>query len=88
VIATLRLLIVASEARISRVAVERHWRGRGIASRMLDAAVSTARERGCDRARLASQLKATALYERAGFAVRSTPFEEAGIRHVWMGRVL
>lgn len=29
-----------------------------------------------------------ALYERAGFAVESDVFEEAGIPHVWMGRAL
>jgi predicted GNAT family N-acyltransferase len=35
--------------------------------------------------RLASQLEARSVYERAGFAVESEPFEEAGIEHVWMG---
>jgi predicted GNAT family N-acyltransferase len=37
------------------------------------------------RVRLASQLEARSVYERAGFAVESEPFEEAGIEHVWMG---
>ncbi|MDQ6811582.1 MAG: GNAT family N-acetyltransferase [Actinomycetota bacterium] len=88
VIGTLRLLMGAGVARIGRVAVERDWRRRGIASRMLALALERARERGCDRARLAAQLDATELYELAGFAVESEPFQEAGIAHVWMGRRL
>jgi predicted GNAT family N-acyltransferase len=88
VIGTLRLLLDAERAKVGRVAVERDWRGRGIASRMLEIALAAARERGCREARLASQLEATGLYRRAGFAVESEPFEEAGIAHVWMGRRL
>jgi predicted GNAT family N-acyltransferase len=88
VIGTLRLLLSAGDARIGRVAVERPWRGRRIASRMLELALSAAGERGCLRARLAAQLAATGLYERAGFTVESEPFQEAGIPHVWMGRRL
>jgi predicted GNAT family N-acyltransferase len=88
VIGTLRVLVVGREAKIGRVAVEQPWRRRGIASRMLEIALSGAREQGCTRARLASQLQATRLYEEAGFTVESEPFEEAGIPHVWMGRQL
>jgi predicted GNAT family N-acyltransferase len=88
VIGTLRLLVDAERAKVGRVAVERDWRRRGIASRMLELALLAARERGCREARLASQLEATGLYRRAGFAVESEPFEEAGIAHVWMGRSL
>jgi predicted GNAT family N-acyltransferase len=86
VIGTLRLLLDGGRAKIGRVAVEREWRGRGIASRMLALALQRAQERGCRDARLASQLEATGLYERAGFTVESEPFDEAGIAHVWMSR--
>jgi ElaA protein len=88
IVATLRLLLAGGEAKIGRVAVERDWRRRGIAARMLEMALARARELGCDRARLAAQTQATRLYEQAGFAVESEPFEEAGITHVWMGRDL
>ncbi len=87
-IGTLRLLVDADTAKVGRVAVERHWRGRGIASRMLGLAVAGAREQGCVRVRLASQLGATGLYRRAGFTLESDSFEQAGIPHVWMGRRL
>jgi predicted GNAT family N-acyltransferase len=88
VIGTLRLLLAGPTARIGRVAVERDSRRRGIASRMLEEALARARERGCRQVRLAAQLDATELYERAGFAIESEPFDEAGISHVWMGRTL
>jgi predicted GNAT family N-acyltransferase len=88
VIGTLRLLLDADRAKIGRVAVRREWRRRGIALRMLGLALGVARERGCVQVRLAAQLEAVALYEHAGFAVESEPFEEAGIQHVWMGQRL
>jgi predicted GNAT family N-acyltransferase len=88
VIGTLRLLVEGDRAKVGRVAVQRAWRRRGIASQMLELALDGARERGCVRARLAAQLSATELYERAGFAVESDRFYEAGIAHVWMGRGL
>jgi predicted GNAT family N-acyltransferase len=84
VIATLRLLLDADRAKLGRVAVEREWRNHGIASRMLELALAEAREHGCVRVRLAAQPQATGLYRRAGFAVESEPFDEAGIAHVWM----
>jgi len=88
VIGTLRLLLDGRRAKIGRVAVERDWRGQRIASRMLQLALARARERGVSVVRLAAQTRATGVYERAGFAVESGPFEEAGIVHVWMGMQL
>jgi putative N-acetyltransferase (TIGR04045 family) len=88
VVGTLRLLFAAGGAKVGRVAVEREWRRRGIAAAMLQAAVEAAGERGCHEARLAAQTNAVALYEQAGFAVCSEPFEQAGIEHVWMRRGL
>ncbi len=88
VIGTLRLLVDGDRAKVGRVAVEREWRRQGIAARMLELALAGARERGCEQVRLAAQLAATGVYRRAGFAVESEPFEEAGIPHVWMGQRL
>ena len=88
VIATLRLLCDEGTAKVGRVAVERSWRRRGVALRMLEIALERARERRCRRARLAAQLGALELYRRVGFSVESDPFVEAGIEHVWMGREL
>jgi predicted GNAT family N-acyltransferase len=88
VIGTLRLLSFGEEAKIGRVAVAADWRRRGIASQMLEVALARAREQGFARVRLAAQMVAVALYEQAGFAVESAPFQEAGIEHVWMGLTL
>ena len=68
------------------MAVAREWRRRGVALRMLELALDAARAQRIARVRLAAQLDAVALYEKAGFAVESEPFEEAGIAHVWMGQ--
>jgi predicted GNAT family N-acyltransferase len=87
VVATLRLLLGDEVARIGRVAVLAKWRRRGIASRMLALAVQRAHEEGHVKVRLAAQMRARSLYEQAGFTVESEPFEEAGIAHVWMGRL-
>jgi predicted GNAT family N-acyltransferase len=88
VVGTLRLLLEPGDAKIGRVAVAREWRRQGVALRMLQMALEEARERRSLRVRLAAQLDAVALYEKAGFAVESETFEEAGIQHVWMGQRL
>ena len=88
VIGTLRMLWAADTAKVGRVAVAREWRRLGIALAMLELAIERARADGYRRARLAAQLDAVELYRRAGFAVESAVFEEAGIDHVWMGRAL
>jgi predicted GNAT family N-acyltransferase len=88
VVGTLRLLMDGVEAKVGRVAVAPDWRSRGVASRMLGAALAMAVQRGCRSARLAAQLRATGVYERAGFQIASEPFVQAGITHVSMRRSL
>jgi predicted GNAT family N-acyltransferase len=85
VVGTLRLLVDGQVAKIGRVAVDREWRRRGIATRMLELGIAGARERGCAEVRLAAQIAASEVYRQVGFAVESGEFEEAGIPHVWMG---
>jgi predicted GNAT family N-acyltransferase len=88
VVGTLRLLFDGETAKVGRVAVALDRRRRGLAAAMLEEALAEALRRRCTRARLASQVEVVPLYERAGFAVESGVFEEAGIPHVWMGRRL
>jgi predicted GNAT family N-acyltransferase len=85
VVGTLRLLVDGRLAKIGRVAVDREWRRRGIATRMLELGIAGARERDCVKVRLAAQIAASEVYRQVGFAVESEEFEEAGIPHVWMG---
>ena len=49
VVATLRLLCNDGTAKVGRVAVERSWRRRGVALRMLEIALERARERRCSQ---------------------------------------
>lgn len=88
VVGTLRLLLDGYRVKVGRVAVLRDWRGRGVAARMLELALTRARAEGATEARLASQLAVVPLYEQAGFTVQSGVFQDAGIDHVWMGREL
>jgi predicted GNAT family N-acyltransferase len=88
IVGTLRLLFSEDAVKVGRVAVDRAWRGRALASRMLVMALAEATVRGALEARLASQVTVVELYRRAGFEVCSGVFEEAGIDHVWMVRAL
>jgi predicted GNAT family N-acyltransferase len=88
IIGTLRLVFAGESVKVGRVAVDRSWRRRAIASRMLSMALAEAAGRGALRARLAAQVEAVELYRRAGFEICSDTFEEVGIPHVWMDRAL
>ncbi|MGH9062884.1 MAG: GNAT family N-acetyltransferase [Acidimicrobiales bacterium] len=64
-------------------------RGQGIGARLLAAATAHAAVNGCRLLWCNARLPAVAFYERAGMAVRGTPFEEAGIGpHVAMWRTV
>src|ERR1700756_667177 len=77
VVGTLRVLSDGQTAKVGRVAVERAFRRRAIASRMLERAIAAARGQRVERVRLTAQTRATGVYERAGFTVESEPFMEA-----------
>ena len=56
--------------------------------RLLDALMDAARQRGDREVMLHAQMSAAGFYARAGFTMRGSPFEEAGIPHVEMVRAL
>ena len=64
------------------------WRHGGVGRAVLDALLDAARARGDREAVLHAQLGAAPFYERAGFVRRGAEFDEAGIAHVEMLRVL
>lgn len=80
-VATGRLL---PDGHIGRMAVLSKWRKRGIGRAVLLELLSIARARGDDVAILHAQTHAIDFYRRAGFAVSSSEFMEAGIPHVEM----
>ncbi|MFA4928528.1 MAG: GNAT family N-acetyltransferase [Patulibacter sp.] len=86
VVGTMRLLVRDGVVKVGRVAVDREWRGRGIASRLLERAHDYAQRQRADTLRLAAQTAAQRLYAKSGFRPVGEPFDEAGIEHVWMVR--
>ena len=79
---------VPGVAKIGRMAVTASFRHGGVGRAVLDALLGAARARGDREAVLHAQITAAPFYERAGFARRGPEFDEAGIAHVEMLRVL
>jgi len=75
-------------AQIGRMAVSQGLRGSGIGRAVLDALLQAARVRGDREVLLHAQTSAADFYRRAGFTPRGQEFEEAGIVHIEMTRVL
>lgn len=88
VIGTLRMLASGDALKIGRLAVRRDLRNRGVGSRLMEMAVDHARRSGFIRAVLNSQVTATPFYQRFGFREEGEVFDDAGIPHIRMVRVL
>ncbi|MEW6120561.1 MAG: GNAT family N-acetyltransferase [Pseudomonadota bacterium] len=73
---------------LGRMAVLRAWRGQGIGRALLHAALHEAQRRGLDAVRLSAQLHAADFYRCAGFVTEGAPYEEAGIPHIAMVKLL
>jgi predicted GNAT family N-acyltransferase len=84
-VATGRLL---PQAKIGRMAVRADARGQGIGRRVLDALVARAQARGDAAVELSAQRTAVDFYRRRGFETIGEPYQEAGIEHLRMRRVL
>jgi len=84
-IGTARLL---PDGHIGRMAVLKSWRGRGVGSALLRAAVGLARELGFAEVVLNAQVSALPFYSRQGFAAEGKVFMEAGMPHRCMRRRL
>jgi YbgC/YbaW family acyl-CoA thioester hydrolase len=79
---------VPGVVKIGRMAVAQMMRGSGVGRSVLDALMAAARERGYREAVLHAQASAAPFYVRSGFSTRGPTFEEVGITHVEMTRVL
>lgn len=76
------------DGHIGRMAVLKASRALGVGGAILERLVEEARRRGMREVRLAAQTHALAFYARHGFAAVGEVFEEAGIPHQEMRRVL
>jgi predicted GNAT family N-acyltransferase len=88
VVATCRLVMEGSTAKLGRVAVAATARRRGIASQLIDASEAHARALGARRIALAAQTGALSLYRRAGYTPYGERFPDAGIEHLMMEKAL
>ena len=77
-IGTARLL---PDGHIGRMAVLKHWRGRGVGSALLQSLINVARSRGECAVVLNAQSRAIRFYEYHGFIAHGDEFLDAGIPH-------
>lgn len=76
------------DGRIGRMAVLRDWRGRGVGRALLLRLVDAARDAGLRELSLHAQVDAEPFYAAEGFLPVGDRFEEAGIWHQAMRRLL
>ena len=88
VAATGRLLVRGTGATIGRMAADASVRGRGHGAAVLDELHRQAVLRGVTEVELHAQVTARRFYERAGYTAVGEEYEEAGIVHITMRRVL
>jgi len=88
-IATARLLpSQKGTAKVGRMAVMHAWRGQGIGAFMLQRLLQTALQRGDQEAILHAQSQAQGFYAAQGFEARGEVFDEVGMPHIVMRRLL
>jgi len=88
VIGTLRIVVGGGTAKIGRMAVLAADRKAGIGSRLMDRAAEIARTMKVRDIVLHAQLTARPFYARLGYREEGDVFEEAGIAHVTMRKVI
>ncbi len=74
--------------KIERLAVLSIARGRGIGKKLMQTALETAGDRGAREVVIHAQAYIKSLHQKLGFEQVGEPFEEAGIPHVKMRKIL
>ncbi|MEW5885337.1 MAG: YbgC/FadM family acyl-CoA thioesterase [Pseudomonadota bacterium] len=88
-VATARLLpSQAGVAKLGRMAVHRVLRGTGVGCQLVSELTQAARARGDHCLRLSAQRSAEGFYRRLGFEAVGQPYDEVGIPHIEMHRLL
>jgi predicted GNAT family N-acyltransferase len=88
VIGCCRLLPEGDVVKLGRMVVASGRRREGVAEALLAESDVQAAGLGASRITLSAQTYVTDLYEKAGYAVTSEPFDEVGIEHVRMEKRL
>ena len=76
------------DGHLGRMAVLREFRGRGVGSAILAKLVEAAAQRGDREVLLSAQVHALAFYSAHGFSAEGEVYQDAGIAHQTMRRVL
>lgn len=76
------------DGHIGRMAVLKEWRRQGVGAAILEALTEEARKRGHKEVVLSAQLQAAEFYREQGFVAEGKVYEEAGILHQAMRKVL
>ena len=76
------------DGHIGRMAVLAAWRGQGVGRALLTAVLEAAKARGHSVVRLSAQTHAAGFYAAEGFVAEGAGYEEAGIPHVAMWKIL
>ena len=76
------------DGHMGRMAVLPAWRGYGIGKALLAAILGAAQARGFTILKLSAQTHAAGFYAAAGFVTVGSAYEEAGIPHVAMQKIL
>jgi predicted GNAT family N-acyltransferase len=88
VVATVRLFDEGRRWRLTRMAVDRRHRSRGLGKALVDDAHRRARASGASEMILSAQISARDFYLRQGYESFGEPYLDAGIPHVGMRRAL
>jgi len=88
VIGTLRIVVSGSGAKIGRMAVLAAERKGGIGTRLIERAHEVAQSMNVKEITLHAQLTAKEFYAKLGYCEEGDIFEEAGIAHVSMRKVI
>jgi len=76
------------DGKIGRMAVIQAYRRQGVASAMMNVLLKFGRQHGINQYYLHAQIEALPFYERFGFVANGPVFNEAGIAHQIMRKVI
>ncbi|PIT01594.1 hypothetical protein TSA1_13055 [Bradyrhizobium nitroreducens] len=88
VIGTLRIVYHERKAKIGRMAILASARKLGIGRELMEHAAAAAFGAGADEIILGAQVTARGFYERLGYVEEGAEFDDAGIPHVMMRKLL
>ncbi len=88
VIGTGRMVIEQNKGRIGRMAVAQDWRRHGIGTALMKKLEEAAKQTNLSELYLHAQLHAKEFYGNLGYSPRGDIFDEAGIDHIEMFKLL